>query len=118
MRRGSKLFRRRITQALTTGKKSDILLTNGPTHLLVETTLMRMSVHERKALAFFHRLAQHLDHLGWHYGVRISGSLKGASPENAEALAQWLQAIEEAAHATAHDGRNPEDASEDDGEAG
>ena len=90
----------------TTGKKADILLTNGQTHLLVETTLMRMSVHERKALAFFHRLAQHLDHLGWHYGVRISGSLKGASPENAEALAQWLQAIEEAAHATAHDGRS------------
>ena len=66
---------------------------------------MRMSVHERKALAFFNRLAWHLDHLGWRYGVRISGSLKGASPENVKAVAQWLQAIEEAARATAQDGR-------------
>jgi len=36
-----------------------------------------MSVAERKALTFFDRLVWHLDHLGWQYGVRISGSLKG-----------------------------------------
>ncbi len=88
-----------------TGKKSDVRLTNGPTHLLVETTLMRRSVQERKALAFFDRLAWHLDQLGWQYDVRISGSLKGASSENAEAVVQWLQAIEEVARATSHDGQ-------------
>ncbi len=88
-----------------TGKKSDVRLTNGPTHLLVETTLMRMSVQERMALAFFDRLFWQLYSLGSRYGVRIFGSVRGASPENAEDLAQWLQDIEEVARATAQDGQ-------------
>jgi hypothetical protein len=87
-----------------TDKKSDVLLTNGPARLLVETTTMRMSVMERKALAFFRRLLGRLRNLEWQYDVRISGSLGSASLENAEDKVQWLQDIEEAAGLTAQDG--------------
>ncbi len=90
--------------ALGNGHSADVRLTNGPTQLFVETTTMRMSVAERKALAFFRRLSWQLHHLEWQYGVRISGSLRGASLENAEERTQWLQDIEEAARATAQDG--------------
>ena len=83
---------------------ADVSLTNGSTQLLVETTTMRMSVAERRALAFLGRLSWQLLNLEWQFGVRISGSLSNASLENAVLMAQWLQDIEEAAHAIAQDG--------------
>jgi hypothetical protein len=91
---------------LGNGGYADIRLTNGPTQLLVETTLMRMSEAERKALVSSHRLSWQLLHLEWQYGVHISGSLSSASLENAKDRAPWLQDIEEAAHVTAQDGRS------------
>lgn len=90
--------------ALGNGGYTDVCLTNGPTQLLVETTLMRMSVTERKAFALSRRLSLQLHNLEWQYGVRISGSLSSASLENAEDRALWLQDVEEAARATAQDG--------------
>ncbi len=92
--------------ALGNGRLADISLTNGSTRLLVETTSMRMSVAERKALAFFDRLAWQLQLLGGQHDVRISGSLRGASPEHAESLALWLRGVAEAARATAQDSRS------------
>ncbi len=90
--------------ALGNGRSADVRLTNGPNQLLVETTLMRMSKTERKALAVSRRLSWQLHNLEWEYGVRISGFLSNDSVENAETRAQWLQDIEEAARATAQDG--------------
>ncbi len=89
---------------LGNGRSADVGLTKGSTQLLVETTSMRMSVSERKALAFFDRLAWQLQLLEWQYDVRISGSLRSASPEYAEGLRQWLQDVAEAVRATAQDG--------------
>ncbi len=51
--------------ALGNGRSADVCLTNGSTHLLVETTLMRMSVRERKALSCSRRLSWRLHHLEW-----------------------------------------------------
>lgn len=93
-----------LEPALGNGRSADVRLTNGPTQLLVETTLMRMSKTERKALAVSRRLSWQLHNLEWEYGVRISGFLSNDSVENAETRAQWLQDIEEAARATAQDG--------------
>lgn len=90
--------------ALGNGRSADVSLTNGSAQLLVETTSMRMSVQERKALAFFERLSWQLHLLEWQYDVRISGSLKSASPQHADGLAQWLRDLGEAAHTTAQDG--------------
>ena len=83
---------------------ADVCLTNGSTQLLVETTTMRMSVAERRALAFLGRLSWQLLNLGWQSGVRISGSLSSASLGDAAIMAHWLQDVEEAAGATAQDG--------------
>lgn len=92
--------------ALGNGRSADISLTNGSARLLVETTSMRRSVAERSALAFFDSLSWQLHLLEWQHDVRIAGSLRGASPELAESLAQWLLDLGEAARATAQDGRS------------
>jgi hypothetical protein len=83
---------------------ADVRLTNGSTQLLVETTSMRRSVSERRALAFFDRLFWQLHSLGSQYGVRISGSLRSALLADAEARAQWFRGVEAAARATGQDG--------------
>lgn len=44
---------------------ADVCLTNGSTQLLVETTTMRLSVAERRALAFLDRLSWQLLNLEW-----------------------------------------------------
>ncbi len=90
--------------ALGNNGYADVRLTNGSAQLLVETTSMRMSVPERKSLAFFDRLWWQLHSLGSRYGVRISGSLRSALLEHAEVQAQWFQNIEAAARATGQDG--------------
>jgi hypothetical protein len=92
--------------ALGNGRSADVSLTNGPARLLVETTSMRRSVAERRAHAFFDRLSWQLHLLEWQYDVRIAGSLRSASPEQAEGLAQWLRDLGEAAGATGQDGRS------------
>ncbi len=89
---------------LGTGRYADVRLTQDATQLLVETVSMRMSDNERKALAFFRRLSMQLMALEMQFGVRISGSLGDALPEQMETIAQWLNDCEEAARATAQDG--------------
>ena len=89
---------------LGTGRYADVRLAQDATQLLVETVSMRMSDDERKALAFFRRLSMQLMALEMQFGVRISGSLGDALPEQMEAIAQWLDDCEEAARATAQDG--------------
>ncbi len=91
---------------LGNGRSADVCLIKGSARLLVETTSMRRSVPERRALTFFDRLSWQLHLLEWQYDVRISGSLRGASPEHAEGLAQCLRDLGEAAGATAQDGRS------------
>jgi hypothetical protein len=82
---------------------ADVRLTNGSNQLLVETTSMRMSVAERKSLAFLDRLFWQLSSLEWQHEVRISGSLRSALLADAEDRAQWFQNVEAAARATGQD---------------
>lgn len=89
---------------LGTGRFADVRLTQDTTQILVESVSMRMSDNERRALAFFRRLSMQLLALEMQFGVRISGSLGDALPEQIEALVQWLNDCEEAVHATALDG--------------
>ena len=57
---------------LGSGRYADIRLVSGSMHLLVEATMMRMSVEERKALAEDRRLSWQLQSLEWQYDVRYS----------------------------------------------
>ncbi len=91
---------------LGSGRSADIRLTSGTTQLFVETTMMRMSVEERKALAVDRRLAWQLQSLEWQHDVRISGSVSRAALEEPDIREQWLQAVAEAARATAQDNRS------------
>ncbi len=93
-----------LEPSLGTGRYADVRLTSDVTELLVETVSMRMSDEERKALAFFHSLSQQLMNLEGQFGVRISGSLGDAVPEQMEAVALWLNDCEAAARTTAQDG--------------
>ncbi len=85
-------------------KKSDVLLTNNSDHLLVETTVMRLSEEDRKTLALSHDLSMYLIAIESQYNVQISGWLNSAALKNPNDRAQCLQAIEDAAQATDNDG--------------
>jgi hypothetical protein len=88
--------------SLGNGSRADVSFTRDATRLLVETTSMRMSDSELKALAFYQRLSQQLMNLEWQHDVRIAGFLGWSRKE--EEMKRWLQDIEVAAHATGQDG--------------
>ena len=52
--------------ALGNGRSADVSLTSGSTQLLIETTSMRRSVAERRALAFFDRLSWQPISFSWY----------------------------------------------------
>lgn len=87
-----------------TGKKSDVFVTNGSDQLLVETTVMRFSEDDRKTLALSHDLSMCLMSIESRYNIRISGWLSSAALKNTNDRAQCLQAIKDAAQATADGG--------------
>jgi hypothetical protein len=89
-----------ISLVRATGKKSDVLLTNGSDQLLVETTILHMSVPEHKTFSLSRRLSWQLMNLEWQYKVRISCSFNSASLEDETIMAQWFYDIEEAAIAS------------------
>lgn len=80
---------------------ADICFTRDSAQLLVETTSMRMSDSERKALAFYQRLGWQLMNLEWQYGVRIAGFLGWSRVE--EEIKQWFRDIEATAQLTGQD---------------
>jgi len=81
---------------------ADVCFTRDSARLLVETTSMRMSDAEQKALAFYQRLSWQLMNLEWQDGVRIAGFLGWSRAE--EEMKQWFREIEAAARITGHDG--------------
>ncbi len=81
---------------------ADVCFTRDSARLLVETTSMRMSDAERKALAFYQRLGRQLMNLEWQDGVRIMGFLGWSRAE--EEMKQWFREIEAAARITGQDG--------------
>jgi len=81
---------------------ADVCFTRDSARLLVETTSMRMSDAERKALAFYRRLSWQLMNLEWQYGVRIAGFLGFSRVE--EEMKQWFREIVAAARSAGQDG--------------
>ncbi len=81
---------------------ADVCFTHESARLLVETTSMRMSDAELKALAFYRRLGWQLMNLEGQDGVRIAGFLGWSRAE--EEMKQWFWEIEAAARITGQDG--------------
>ncbi len=92
---------------------ADVCFTRDSARLLVETTSMRMSDAERRALAFYQRLSWQLMNLEWQFGVRIAGFLGWSRAE--EEMKQWFREIEAAARITGQDGTTRQVAGPHDG---
>src|SRR5262245_40573639 len=87
---------------LDDGRVADVLLSRDGMSILFEITLMGMSSDEHAALEYFRNLSTQIMTIELRHGVQVSGDLGDLAP--AEAIARWLESIENAADATARDG--------------
>jgi len=80
----------------------------GAPSLVVETTTMKRSHDEQRALAYFTMLSRRLLEIEATYNVRLAGAFgappTSETPVEPEQLEAWMVAIEAAARATAQDG--------------
>jgi len=83
-------------------RRADVALRHDDTTLLVETTSMKRSDAEQRALSTLHGISFRLAQIEATYNVRMGGVF-GAS-QVPEELDAWMLAIDQAAHATLQDG--------------